>query len=130
MAIGCDVIVGFPGENEADFETSIAFCEEMAFAQMHVFRYSKRPGTPAATAPDQVMPQVAARRGAAMRDLAKRMRASYAASLVGREVDVIGLGGGRGVCGEGLDVYLATQLEPAARARLVATGSDGPALIA
>ena len=130
MAIGCDVIVGFPGETDDDFERSLAFCERMRFAQMHVFRYSKRPGTPAATAPDQVPPQVMASRAARMRELAGRMRAEFARGLVGREVDVVCLGSGRGVCGEGLDVRVPESLEPAVRTRLRVRDADGPVLIA
>lgn len=83
VALGTDVIVGFPGETDADFADSLAFCSEMSFAKMHVFRYSRRPGTPAATAPGQVEPHVMADRARRMRELAAGMRASEAARHVG-----------------------------------------------
>jgi threonylcarbamoyladenosine tRNA methylthiotransferase MtaB len=54
VAIGTDLIVGFPGETEADFESGCEFITRMAFARMHVFRYSPRPGTPAAQFPNRV----------------------------------------------------------------------------
>lgn len=66
-AISCDIIAGFPGEDEREFQESLDFCKRIGFAHMHVFRYSARPGTPAATAPDQVDPEVMAARAAALR---------------------------------------------------------------
>ncbi len=54
LALTTDVIVGFPGESEREFEESLAFVERMAFARPHVFTYSQRPGTHAATLPDQI----------------------------------------------------------------------------
>ena len=60
VALGTDLIVGFPGETDAEFERSLAFCREMRFAKMHVFRYSRRPRDPAATMPGQVDPHVMA----------------------------------------------------------------------
>ena len=70
VALSCDVIVGFPGETDAEFEESRALCEATGFSRMHIFRYSARPGTPAATAPDQVDPRVMAERAATLRAVA------------------------------------------------------------
>ena len=69
IALGTDLIVGFPGETDKEFDESYEFCRQMGFSKMHVFRYSKRPGTPAATAPNQVDPKVMAERAKKMRDL-------------------------------------------------------------
>ncbi|MCC6097949.1 MAG: MiaB/RimO family radical SAM methylthiotransferase [Olsenella sp.] len=99
LALGTDLIVGFPGETDADFEESLAFCRRMAFAKMHVFRYSRRPGTPAATYPDQVPPQVMAERGRRMRDAAREMRLDAARSLVGTVQSAIVQYPGRAVTG-------------------------------
>ena len=85
LALACDLIVGFPGETDEDFATSLETCREIGFAKMHVFRYSKRPGTPAADMPDQVAPEVMAERSRAMRDMAAASRHAYASSLVGTE---------------------------------------------
>lgn len=104
LALGTDLIVGFPGEKDEDFEESLAFCEEMRFAKMHVFRYSRRPGTPAADFPDQVDPHVMAARAARMRELAGRMRRQEAAALVGTDDLVVVQYPGRGVSGGLFDV--------------------------
>jgi threonylcarbamoyladenosine tRNA methylthiotransferase MtaB len=89
IALGTDVIVGFPGETEAEFEESITFCKRMQFARMHVFRYSKRPGTPAASASHQVSPVASATRSARMRSLAHDMRMRQMQAFVGLEEDVL-----------------------------------------
>lgn len=83
IALSCDLIVGFPGETDEEFEQTREFCEQVGFARMHVFRYSKRPGTPAAAAPDQVAPEVMAERSAIMRELADRMALDDARARVG-----------------------------------------------
>ena len=57
-AITTDIIVGFPGESEKEFEESRRLCQEMQFARLHVFPYSPRRDTPAARMPNQVKPQV------------------------------------------------------------------------
>ena len=73
VALSCDIIVGFPGETDEEFEASLGLCERVGFSRMHVFRYSARPGTPAATMPDQVPPEIMAERSQRMRELAERM---------------------------------------------------------
>ncbi|MBQ9058368.1 MAG: MiaB/RimO family radical SAM methylthiotransferase [Atopobiaceae bacterium] len=85
LALACDLIVGFPGESDADFEESRRFCEHMNFANMHIFRYSSRPGTWAATAPNQVSPQLLDERSQMMHELARRSRQNYVSSRVGVE---------------------------------------------
>lgn len=106
LSVGTDLIVGFPGETEDEFEESLAFCEEMAFSRMHVFRYSKRPGTPAATADGQVDPREMARRSRRMRTLASRMRQAEAGRMVGSEQLVLVEHEGRGVTGGLFDLHL------------------------
>lgn len=83
IALGTDLIVGFPGETDEEYEQTHAFCHEMRFAKMHVFRFSPRPGTPAATAPHQVPAHVSASRSARMRTLARHMRDEQMRSHVG-----------------------------------------------
>ena len=82
-SLSCDLIVGFPGETDEEFERSLALCEQVGFSRMHVFRYSKRPGTPAAAAPGQVSPEVMAQRSARARALAARMAARDAEGRIG-----------------------------------------------
>lgn len=83
LAVTTDVIVGFPGESDADFAASLAFVEACAFTKLHVFRYSRRRGTPAAGMPGHLPPPVIAARAEAMRVLGGRLAARRAASRVG-----------------------------------------------
>ena len=69
-AIGADVMVGFPGETEAEFEESRAFIESLPFTYLHVFTYSERPGSPAAEASSPVPIAVRKERNRILRDLA------------------------------------------------------------
>ncbi len=127
LALGTDLIVGFPGETDEDFADSLAFCEQMRFAKMHVFRYSKRPGTPAATFPDQVDPHVMAERGSHMRELAARMRREEAATRVGTDDLVVVQYPGCGVSGGLFDVRVPADvpLDTLLPVRLTEVAADG-----
>ena len=76
-AITTDMIVGFPGETEAEFVQSLDFIRRCAFAAMHIFPYSKRPGTPAASMPNQVPRGVKEERAREAAEEAARMEHSY-----------------------------------------------------
>ena len=76
-AITTDVIVGFPGETEEEFETTRRFLETAAFAQMHIFKYSRREGTAAARMADQVPDPVKAARSDQLIQLGERMKGEY-----------------------------------------------------
>ncbi len=89
LHLGSDLIVGFPGEGEEEFADSCAFVESMRFANLHIFTYSPRRGTPAAEMPDRVPPEVARRRYRQLRELAERSRRAFAQSQCGRELPVI-----------------------------------------
>lgn len=89
VAITTDIIVGFPGESEAEFEESLAFVRRMNFAGGHVFTYSRRPGTAAARLPDPVPHPVRKERNAAMRAALKASQKTYAQEFVGQHVDVL-----------------------------------------
>lgn len=110
LALGTDLIVGFPGESDADFERTLAFCEQMAFAKMHVFRYSPRPGTPAAGRADQVPAPVRARRSERALALAARMRREQAQRRLGERELVCVQEVGRGVSGGLFDVLVDEDL--------------------
>lgn len=84
-----DVIVGFPGETEAEFEESRAFVEKIGFYETHIFKYSKRRRTKAAVMLDQVPEQLKAMRSDIMSDLNERQRRRYEESFVGKEVEVL-----------------------------------------
>jgi threonylcarbamoyladenosine tRNA methylthiotransferase MtaB len=76
LSLTTDVIVGFPGETDEDFDVSFAFCKRMGFSRIHVFRYSKRPGTPAALHTDHITPPVTAKRAARLRELSEQLQQS------------------------------------------------------
>jgi len=89
VAITTDVMVGFPGENQAAFDTSYAFVEKTAFAKIHVFPYSKRPHTPASRLPHHIASQVKEDRARKIRNLARRQRCRYRLRFLGRELPVL-----------------------------------------
>lgn len=82
IALSGDLIVGFPGETDEEFEKTLKVVKSIGFARLHVFRYSARPGTPAATYPDQIDPQVAAARSARVRALVQQSALEDAARRV------------------------------------------------
>ncbi len=89
VAISTDIIVGFPGETEALFQQSLEFAARMNFARMHVFPYSRRRGTPAASMPNQVPPAVKKDRVHRMQQLADKKAAEFHAGFIGQPVDVL-----------------------------------------
>jgi threonylcarbamoyladenosine tRNA methylthiotransferase MtaB len=90
-AIGADVMVGFPGESEAEFEETRRMVEELPFTYLHVFTYSPRPGTPAAQESKQVRVEVARERNRVLREMAAAKQAQFRRSLVGTEIQAITL---------------------------------------
>ncbi len=90
-AIGADVMVGFPGETNEDFEQTRAFIERLPLTYLHVFTYSSRPGTPSAEMPDQVAVPVARERNRVLRELADRKKREFMRSFVGRDLEAITL---------------------------------------
>lgn len=93
-AIGADVMVGFPGESEADFEETRVLVEELPFTYLHVFTYSVRPGTPAAILPEQVLAGVAQARNRVLRELAAKKKLAFQRSFLGRTLPAITLSAG------------------------------------
>ncbi len=89
MAVSTDVIVGFPGESDREFEESISFVREAAFSRLHIFRYSPRAGTLAATMPAQVSGPVAQERSRRMHALGAELEQRFNSNLVGRTLDVL-----------------------------------------
>ncbi len=88
-AITTDVIVGFPGETETEFEETRAFLEKVEFYEMHIFKYSKRQGTNAAMMPDQIAENVKAKRSDLLLALEKQQSCSYRQSFLGKEMEVL-----------------------------------------
>jgi len=90
-AIGADVMVGFPGETDADFEETRQFIDSLPTTYLHVFTFSARPGTPAAAMPGQVHPQVMKERNRILRDLAAKKKHEFQQTFIGRELQAITL---------------------------------------
>lgn len=95
LALSSDFIVGHPGETEADFAATLALVRELGFAQAFSFKYSPRPGTPAAAAPDQIQEAEKDRRLYALQALLREQQARFNANCVGLTLPVLFTGPGR-----------------------------------
>jgi threonylcarbamoyladenosine tRNA methylthiotransferase MtaB len=91
-AIGADVIAGFPGETEADFETTAAFVRSMPFTYLHVFSFSARPGTEAAKLPSQIPAPVIRERARALRAIGQEKSSQFRVAQAGRPARALTLG--------------------------------------
>ena len=89
VAITTDVMVGFPGESDEEFEQSYRFCQQAGFANIHVFPFSPRPGTEAAKMPDQVEDRVKKERTQRMLELSRSSQHSFCRQFQGRTVWVL-----------------------------------------
>jgi threonylcarbamoyladenosine tRNA methylthiotransferase MtaB len=93
-AFGADVMTGFPGETEAEFEETYSFIERMPFTYLHVFTYSERPGTPAAAGRDQVPHVERKMRTRALRGLSDRKNLAFRQAQVGKRLSAVTLSDG------------------------------------
>ena len=88
-AVTTDIIVGFPGESEAEFSATCAVAREVGFSKIHIFPFSARRGTPAAEMADQVSEPVKADRVARLTELDAVLRRQYYSRLIGRRLRVV-----------------------------------------
>ena len=88
-ALTTDVIVGFPGETEEEFEESRAFVDKVNFYDTHIFKYSRREGTKAAVMKDQIPEQEKAKRSAVMIEMGQKKQADFEKSFAGKQVEVL-----------------------------------------
>jgi threonylcarbamoyladenosine tRNA methylthiotransferase MtaB len=140
LAVSTDIMVGFPGESEEDFAESYGFARSMGFSRLHVFKYSRRRGTPAAGLPGQVGSAVKAARSARLIALGEEMGRAFVSSQLGSVAEVlVEVDGGEGRRAEPLpavleglaDNYVRVAFDgpPEWRGRLVRvelTGLTGP----
>jgi len=89
VAITTDLIVGFPGETEEEFQKTVDFVEEIAFSAMHVFKYSQRTGTPAAKYENQIKPQVKDSRSKVITAIAQKNEEKFKKAFIGRSKPVL-----------------------------------------
>lgn len=136
-AIGCDLVVGLPGETEEAFARTLRFAEEQPLAYLHVFAFSPRPGTAAAAMKDAPPEPVRRDRSLRLRAVGARRRAEFALAQVGTVQDVLperrcGPGRGQGVCGNYLRVRfpwdgVRPEGDELLRVRVDAAAADGSA---
>ncbi len=107
-AVGLDIIAGFPGETDEQFESSVAFLRQLNFSHLHAFPFSKRQGTPAAQMDGQLTGDVIKERAARLRELGEEKNQRYRNSFVGRILQLVIEGGGR----DGLQKGLAENYLP------------------
>ena len=119
-AVGADVMTGFPGETDEEFEDSRAFIESLPFTYLHVFTYSERPGTPAAEYAQVPMP-VRKHRTHALRALAAKKNLEFRRSMIGRKISVVTLDGGKALSDNFVKVTLSTP-RPANRIEEIQVG--------
>jgi threonylcarbamoyladenosine tRNA methylthiotransferase MtaB len=128
-AITTDVLVGFPGETDEDFGRSLAFVESVGFAKLHVFRYSRRAGTPAAERLDQVPQSVVRERARRMRELSGALHERFLECCVGGGVEAlverVANGGAEGRARNGAVVRLiGCDVRVGALVRVTVTGHE------
>jgi len=151
IALSTDLIVGFPGEEEADFEQTMDMVERVGYDNVFVFRYSRRPGTPAATMLDQVPEEIKARRNSRLLEVATRVGAARSRALEGRVLPILVDGvsrknpdeaagrtrcnrvvnfdaHGRRLLGEVVPVLITQSLPHSLRGELAGAGAEGRVL--
>jgi tRNA-2-methylthio-N6-dimethylallyladenosine synthase len=151
IALSTDLIVGFPSEEEADFEQTMDMVERVGYDNVFVFRYSRRPGTPAATMLDQVPEEIKARRNSRLLEVATRVGAARSHALEGRVLPILVDGvsrknpdeaagrtrcnrvvnfdaHGRRLLGEVVPVLITQSLPHSLRGELAGTGAEGRVL--
>ena len=89
IALSTDVIVGFPGETEAEFEATLDLVREIGFAQAYSFKYSSRPGTPASTIAEQISEAVKSARLARLQELLEGQQLAFNRACIGRTFPVL-----------------------------------------
>jgi threonylcarbamoyladenosine tRNA methylthiotransferase MtaB len=110
-AIGADVMVGFPGESESDFDETRNLIETLPLTYLHVFTYSSRPGTPSANMPNQVPVHIARQRNRTLRDLSAKKKLAFMNTFAGEKMEAITLNRFDGEYTEALtDNYLKLRL--------------------
>jgi threonylcarbamoyladenosine tRNA methylthiotransferase MtaB len=93
FGLGADIIAGFPGETEEDYAATVELVERLPFTYLHVFPFSRRPGTPADRLCDHLAPPLVSKRAASLRELGARKATAYRASRSGGLADVVTIGG-------------------------------------
>ena len=131
IGLGCDLMTGFPGETELDHTASRGLLKRLPFSNAHVFPFSERPGTPAATFHDSVPKNIRSARAHELSELIRTKRRTFAKTFIGQSVEIIVEDGktGRGWSGEYLPCEPVTgTLVRKSRIRLLVTKAEGEVL--
>lgn len=119
VAISTDVIVGFPGETEVDFQTTLEFCRAIGFSKIHVFPFSAHEKTPACNFPEQIDEAAKKQRARALQKLSQSLERRYNESFVGQSIEVIIDGRSQGATYRGKsEYYFDVEFESAAKYRV------------
>ncbi len=124
LSLTTDVIVGFPGETQADFDSTCELVEEVGFSKLHVFRYSPRRGTPAAKRLDQIEPSIKDERADVLIRLGEDLRLRFARGLVGSSEWVVVEGRGRATTESYYKVDVPLDYEVGSLVRIALTDVD------
>lgn len=124
LSLSTDIIVGFPGESEAEFEETIALAQVARFSKIHAFRYSMRADTPAAMRSDQIDPILKEKRLRALLETADELRMNDARSRLGRTEDILIEQPGVGMSESYYKVEVPTDIAPGSLIPLTLTGLD------
>lgn len=124
VAVTTDIMVGFPGETEAEFADTIKFIEAVHFADAHIFQYSPRTGTPAAKYTNQVSPQIKEQRSKVITQIIQRHRREFLEGFIGQTMEVLferscGQGMFEGKTGNYITVIVQTPYDLSGKFRLV-----------
>jgi threonylcarbamoyladenosine tRNA methylthiotransferase MtaB len=106
LGLSTDIIVGFPGETAEQFAATLRVTERVGFSKLHVFRYSQRPGTPAADMPDQLPEPEKRARARELIALGAELRRRFHEAHVGERLDVLVEGAGDGIAEGTSDNYI------------------------
>jgi threonylcarbamoyladenosine tRNA methylthiotransferase MtaB len=127
MVLGADFITGFPGESEEMFQETIDLVHQCALTHLHVFPFSKRPGTPAARMTNQIEPEVIKDRAARLRLVGQEVLGQFLTEKIGTIVDVLAENVARGHSDDFTDVHFSEPVPPwqMVRARIIGVKGTG-----
>ena len=129
VALTTDVIVGFPGETNEEFEITYEFLKEINFSKMHVFKYSPRKGTKAAGFPNQVDGKIKDERSSRLIELSMKNEEAFASQYLGKEIEVLFENEHDGHTTNYIEVYSKEEQKPNEIVRCVARNWDGEKII-
>ena len=129
VALTTDVIVGFPGETNEEFEITYEFLKEINFSKMHVFKYSPRKGTKAAGFPNQVDGKIKDERSSKLIELSMKNEEAFASQYLGKEIEVLFENEHDGHTTNYIEVYSKEEQKPNEIVRCVARNWDGEKII-